>query len=300
MRFFQKKLWLIVLLACSTSLWAQQLSKEEKRAKRKAYRTEARAYKQKNVLPVIKAQRIKLDAVMSVADRQKVDDLRAQKKAARKKMRAHRKEMRKLHKKGERPQLTETQKQEMKAMRKARRNAKFAAWQIVDKYETTVEKLIAEIKPQQEQWHKDLKAIRVKHFGERKPASHKTGEHKRHHKRKGHHGKRRHGMRKMLHPVRFLLFDPAATTKTKPGKNTTIYPNPLGTESKVEYTLIQTERVTIRLVDANGKFIKEVLNETKSAGTHAQKVDMRELKNGTYYLRIKTSAGTQTKRIIKR
>ncbi|EAY30752.1 T9SS type A sorting domain-containing protein [Microscilla marina] len=295
MRFFQKKLWLIVLLACSTSLWAQQLSKKEKRAKRKAYRTEAKAYKQKNVLPVLKAQRIKLDAVMSAADRQKVDDLRAQKKAARKKMRAHRKEMRKLHKKGERPQLTEAQKQEMKTMRKARRNAKFAAWQIVDKYETKVEKLLAEIKPQQEQWHKDLKAIRVKHFGERK-----TGEHKRHHKRKDHHGKRRHGMRKMLHPVRFLLFDPATTTKAGSGNNTTIYPNPLGTESKVEYTLVQTERVTIRLVDANGKFIKEVLNETKDAGTHVQRVGMKELKNGTYYLRIKTSAGTQTKRVIKR
>lgn len=305
MRFFQKNLWLLALLVCSTTLLAQSPSKEEKRAKRKAYRKEVKAYKQQNILPVMRAQRAKLDAVMSAADRDKVAELRKQQKEARKKMRARRKEMRKLHKEGgERPQLTDAQKQEMKAMRKARRNAKFAAWQIADKYETTIEKLLEELKPQHEKWGKDLHAIRVKHFGERKHHPHKKGGHKMHHKHKGphgHHGRRGHGMRRMAHPLKFLLLDPTAkASKAKSGDNTTVYPNPSGTESKVAYTLVQSENVRIQLVDANGKVLKEVLNETKAAGTHAQLVDMKDLKNGTYYLRIKTSAGTETKRIVKR
>lgn len=303
MRFFQKNLWLLALLMCSTTLLAQQPSKEERRAKRKAYRKEVKAYRQQNVLPVVRAQRAKLDAVMSATDRDKVAQLRQQQKEARKKMRAHRKKMRKLYKKGEeRPELTDAQKKEMKAMHKARRNAKFAAWQIADKYETTIEKLLEELKPQHEKWAKDLRAIRVKHFGERKKHPHKKeGDKMRHKRRRHHHGRRRHGMRKMSHPLRFLLLDPNAKAPTaKSGDNTTIYPNPSGTESKVSYTLVQSETVRIQLVDANGKVLKEVLNETKAAGTHAQLVDMKDLKNGTYYLRIKTSAGTETKRIIKR
>lgn len=297
MKYFQKNLWIVALLVFSTSLWAQDLSKEERRAKRKAFKKEVRAYKQKNIWPVLKTQRQKLDAVMSAADRQKVDDLRAQKKAARKKMRERRKEFRKNHKRGEkRPEPTEAQIQEHKAMRKAMRKAKTAAWEIADRYETTIEKLMAEMKPQHEQWRKDLKAIKAKHFGER---THKKGHH--HKRRRGHH--RMHGMRKMSHPLRFLLFNPAAKPKADNDEGsiaTVVYPNPSGNQSQVNFTLTQTENVSIILMDANGKVLKEVLNASKTAGSHSQVVQMDGLKNGTYYLKIKTSAGTETKRVIKR
>ena len=305
MKYFQRNLWLIALLAVSTSLWAQDQTKEERRAKHKAFRAEMKAYHQANVLPVLKAQRQKLDAVMSADDRQKVSDLRAQKKTAREKMRAQRKEFRKNHKKGERPELTDAQKQARKEQHKARRQARTAAWEIADKYETTIEKLMAEMKPQHEQWRKDLKAIRVKHFGEHKKGEHprmgKKGKgHPRHGKR--HHGKRMRGMRMLSHPLAFLMFDPAKPEKADDkGKATSvIYPNPSSSASSIEYSLIKSENVNIQLVDANGKLVKQVLNTTKSAGNHSQTIDMEGLKTGTYYLRIKTSAGTETKRIIKR
>ncbi|HAS45352.1 MAG TPA: hypothetical protein DCS93_33015 [Microscillaceae bacterium] len=297
-----KPLLMVALIVYSSTLWAQELTKEEKRAKFKAFREDAKAYNQQNVWPVVKAQRQKLDAVMSDADKQKVATLRAQMKESREKMRAFRKEMREQHKPGEgRPQLTEAQKTTLKAQRKARRKAKNAAWDIADKYETTIEKLLEEMKPKADQWKKDLKALRVKHFGERKKGEHKhMGRRgKRRHHGKMHRGMR--GMRRMLRPVGFVLIDPASNgVEEGSDESSIVYPNPSADETKVNFSLTKSENVRIQLMDANGKLVKEVLNESKAAGSHAQTIDMSNLKNGTYYVIIKTSKGTETKRLIKR
>lgn len=297
-----KPLLMLTLIAWSTTLWAQKLSKEEKRAKFKAYREDVKAYNKQNVWPVVKAQRLKLEAVMSEADKQKVTDLRAQMKESRTKMRAFRKEMRENHKKGEgRPQLTEAQKTTLKAERKARRKAHHAAWDVADKYETTIEKLIEEMKPKAEQWKKDLKALRVKHFGERKKRDRKHGKMGRRGKRGHFKGRGMRGMRRVFRPVSFLMLDPAKSDMGEgSGEATIVYPNPSNRETKVNFNLTKTENVSIQLMDANGKLVKEVMNESKTAGSHSQVIDMSALKNGTYYVVIKTSKGTESKRVIKR
>ena len=308
-----KPLLIMVLLMCASTLWAQELTKEERRAKFKAFRAEAKAYNQQNVWPALKAQRQKLDAVMSEADKQKVADLRAQMKAGRAKMKAFRKSMREQHKPGEgRPKLTEAQKTTLKAERKARRKATHAAWDIADKYETTIEKLLEEMKPKAKQWRKDLKALRVKHFGERKKGvrreGKREGEHGRHGRmgRRGHHphhrGKRgMRGMRRAFRPVGFLMIDPASNDLEEGnGEASLVYPNPSNNETKVNFNLTKSETVNIQLMDANGKLVREVLNENKAAGSHAHTIDLSNFKNGTYYVVIKTSKGTETKRLIKR
>jgi len=296
-----KPLLIVALLVYSATLCAQKLTKEEKRAKFEAFREDAKAYNKQNVWPVVKAQRQKLDAVMSEADKQTVANLRTQMKEAREKMRAFRKEMREQHKPGEgRPELTDAQKTTLKTQRKAMRKAKNATWGIADKYETTIEKLLEEMKPKAEQWKKDLKALRVKHFGERKKEEHgRMGRRgKRHHHRRMH-GMR--GMRRMFRPVGFVMIDPASNEMGEgSGEPSIVYPNPSADETKVNFSLTKAENVSIQLMDANGKLVKELLNENKAAGSHAHTIDMSNLKNGTYYVIIKTSKGTETKRLIKR
>ncbi|OJJ19574.1 hypothetical protein BKI52_22465 [marine bacterium AO1-C] len=296
-----KPLLIVALLVCGSTLWAQELTKEEKRAKFKAFREEAKTYNKQNVWPVIKAQRQKLDAVMSEADKQTINTLRTQMKENREKMRAFRKEMREQHKPGEgRPQLTEAQRATLREQRKAMRKAKNTAWDIADKYETTIEKLLEEMKPKAEQWKKDMKALRVKHFGERKKGERKhMGRRGKRHHRRGMRGMR--GMRRMFRPVGFVMIDPASSDLAEGnGESSIVYPNPSADETKVNFSLAKAENVRIQLMDANGKLVKEVLNESKAAGSHAHTIDMSNLKNGTYYVIIKTSKGTETKRLIKR
>lgn len=284
-----------MVLFAQVTLWAQNHDRKERRSRHKVLRKEIKAYRQKNVLPVMQAQRQKLEAVMSAADRQKVTDLRSQMHTAKEKMRAFRKELRKNHPTGKRPELTEEQRKIMKAHHKTMRKSRYAAWELVDKYETTIDALLSEVKPQKKKWRQEIKAIKVKHLGERKKgAHHKIGK-KRH--RRGRH----HKMKRLHHPISFLLFDPSNPRVGTPNNSASVvFPNPSGNESKVEFSLTKSEKVSVQLLDSQGKLIKEVFNAMKPAGSHSQTIDMSGLKNGTYYVIIKSSQGTESKRVIKR
>lgn len=297
MKNLHQALWVVVgmVFFAQVTLWAQSHDKKERRSRHKALRKEIKAYRQKNVWPVMRAQRQKLEAVMSAADRQKVADLRSQMHMARTRMRTFRKELHESHPAGKRPELTEEQRKVVKTHHKTMRKSRYAAWELADKYETTIDALLSEIKPQKKKWRQEIKAIKIKHLGERKKEAHDEMGKKRH--RRGRH----HRMKRLHHPISFLLLDLSNPQADTPNNNTSVvFPNPSGSASKVSFDLIKSEKVSIQLMDSQGKLIKEVFNAVKPAGSHSQTIDMSGLKNGIYYVIIKSSQGTESKRVIKR
>lgn len=76
-----------------------------------------------------------------------------------------------------------------------------------------------------------------------------------------------------------------------------VFPNPLSQGSVVEYQLMNTENVTIRLYDASGRCIRELASEQRqSAGEYHIPVDATDLARGVYWLCIE---GEKTKATIK-
>ena len=137
-----------------------QAFRKEKRAEHKqrlrGARSNVKVYMEQNVKPVMLKQRQKLEADLSAEDKAEIDRLReavaqhkAERKAARKEAKA----------KGERPQRPG----------KGERPEREAVKQMVDKYDTEIEALFAEVKPQAEQWKADIKFILEAHRPEDAP-----------------------------------------------------------------------------------------------------------------------------------
>ncbi|MEX0966302.1 MAG: T9SS type A sorting domain-containing protein [Bacteroidia bacterium] len=80
-----------------------------------------------------------------------------------------------------------------------------------------------------------------------------------------------------------------------------IYPNPVNQNSIFKYTLTSTERITIDLVDINGKRLQRFVDqEWKEAGPHQQPVRIsEEIPSGNYFLILSNSKGQVAIKIFK-
>jgi hypothetical protein len=79
-----------------------------------------------------------------------------------------------------------------------------------------------------------------------------------------------------------------------------IYPNPSAEIVNISFSLKESARVKMNIYDVNGKFVKTILNEEKSAGSFIQKWDSSSITAGLYVLEI--SAGDKkysTKLVLK-
>jgi flagellar hook assembly protein FlgD len=87
---------------------------------------------------------------------------------------------------------------------------------------------------------------------------------------------------------------------SKLGAASSIFPNPSTATNQLEYTVTKAGAVTIELLDGRGNTLRTVAAEQKQdKGTHSLAVNVGDLPNGTYYYKITTRAGTETKRFIK-
>jgi len=185
----------IVLALCFTTLAVYNLSGMKDIPE---LRKEMMSYFKTNIIPVLKAQRAKLDAELSEAELQKVDELRAQLKefwdpAGKNfymmrmfhgpmhfRMHKHNMECDKYHKapgdKQSREQkfhkmrserwknMTEEQKQKMQEMKDKFKAVIEEAEKIADDHKTTIDQCLTEIKPDLEQWKNDIHEIVKKYI----------------------------------------------------------------------------------------------------------------------------------------
>lgn len=259
-------------------------------------RQELRAYYQQNVLPVVRQQRQKLEAQLTTSDKAQLTLYRAQLKETRQKAKALRQSFRPAGTPtGTRPpELTETQQQQQLQQLRAETKAILQnVSQLAQKYEGDIAKLAQEVQPQKEKWQADTKAILARTATPQQPAKAGKGKHQRH----------AGGMQRYFQPTSFLLLNPNAPTQTPtPAErgNAGVYPNPSVSTNQLEYEVRKAGPVTVELLDGRGNTLRTVAQEAKvEKGPHTLQVNVADLPVGTYYFKVTTRSGTETKRFVK-
>ncbi|GAB4430012.1 MAG: hypothetical protein OHK0039_48690 [Bacteroidia bacterium] len=270
-----------------TALYAQPARSDDARA-------QARAYVQEEVLPVVQAQRARLDAHLSADEQTQLADIRSELKA----LRDNRPD-RGTFGPGHPP--TEAQ----RAAFRSQRDQHIALMDQVEDLATAhageIQTLLDELQPQAEAWRAHLASLRPagapadslrgRHEGRPDPgmgAMHHGGHH-----RGGHHPGGAH--MRFLSPQGFLLLDPAAGGDM----GLQLAPNPARTTQQVRFDLPQAGKVSLRILDTNGQVVKTLFTDSyREAGTHTATVATADLRPGIYFYQIDGPTGTQTTKLI--
>jgi len=78
-----------------------------------------------------------------------------------------------------------------------------------------------------------------------------------------------------------------------------IYPNPVANEASVKFSVVNATNVQVDVFDITGKMaLENVVNEDFGIGNYEVKVDVRQLKPATYYLRLKANNKLTFKKMI--
>lgn len=85
---------------------------------------------------------------------------------------------------------------------------------------------------------------------------------------------------------------PTAVDNLSSNKSTAVFPNPVSQDFNVKFTLITSIPISIVVVDANGKLVKELFNGKANAGENFFSFNKANLKSGTYFLNITNETTT--------
>ncbi|HEX8425078.1 T9SS type A sorting domain-containing protein [Hymenobacter sp.] len=288
----------LVLLTTSIAAPAQGKYRNDDHPERR----ETQAYIQQNVLPVVRQQRQKLDAQLSTADKAQLAIYRTQLKEANQRTQALRQSFRgnqnttpnATESASPRATLTEAQQQQLAQVHAETRTILQNVSQIAEKYVSNITQLNQEIQPQKEKWAADIEAIASENTTaelQEKPGRFRGRLH------------HRMGAGRFLRPTPFLLLDPAGATAVPAEPNvgsTSLFPNPVVATSQLEYTVAKAGPVTVELLDGRGNTLRTLAQEVKQEkGPHALQVNLSDLSRGTYYYKITTRTGSETKRFVK-
>jgi len=80
--------------------------------------------------------------------------------------------------------------------------------------------------------------------------------------------------------------------------NVTVHPNPVSGDATLNFNMEKQSRVTIAILDLLGRQVKVIGSSLLSVGEHEYRFSMKGLEEGSYYLRIQTSSGVVTKKIV--
>lgn len=289
-----KYLTLTLLVSLSTTLVGVARSQQHEG---QPVRREVNAYFQANVLPVLREQRQKLEPQLAPADRAQLAAYRTQLQALKKQGQALRHGPAPAGAEtpgGTRPALTDAQQQQVQQLRSQTRTIMLNVALLAQKYEAPIRQLGQEVQPQKEKWAADIKSLVAKNAtaGQQELAA------------RGGLMRQPNGLRRLFKPVMFLLMDPNAPAidNSEPGQGpaTSFYPNPATAASQLAYEVKKAGPVTVDLLDSNGNKLRTLLAETAAEkGVHRQQLDLSDLAAGTYFYKITTRSGSETKRFVR-
>lgn len=78
------------------------------------------------------------------------------------------------------------------------------------------------------------------------------------------------------------------------------YPNPVNTSLTFEYYISKDAEVSYDLYNLSGSLVYSTKSETQQRGAHEQTIDMSQLAEGTYILRIRVNQTNYSEKIIKK
>ncbi|WP_045689015.1 T9SS type A sorting domain-containing protein [Hymenobacter sp. AT01-02] len=287
---------------CTLALWAllvgpaavaQNLQTAPAQSSTAPARQELRAYVQQNVLPVVRQQRQKLEALLTTSDKVQLAIYRTQLRETRQKSQALRRSFRSPASGETTSTLTETQKQQTEQLRAETKAILQNVEQLGLKYQTEIAKLAQEVQPQKEKWAADTKTILARTLTpEQSEALGRRKDRKLH---------RAGTMVRYFRPGAFLLLDPNKPAPAARSTSTTsVYPNPTTAVSQIEYDLKKDGSVTVELLDSRGNTLRTVAQQTEQEkGPHTLAINVADLPNGTYYFKITTKDGAETRRFVK-
>ena len=88
---------------------------------------------------------------------------------------------------------------------------------------------------------------------------------------------------------------------TPDGLHLACHPNPFSGSAEISYTLPQNARVSLRLVDGQGRSLPLEATDLQTAGTHRLRLDAASLQAGIYYLELLADAQrTKVKLVLTR
>lgn len=279
----------------------QRAKKQERAAQfkenRKATRDEIKSYREENVIPVLQAQRAKLETKISAEDKALISELRAKQSQRPKRL--------------ENPSIEEQKaaKAQFEARKEERQAYKEQMKALLKTYETDIEALYAEIEPQFEEWKSEMKEIAV----ENRPADAKKRQRNKDlekGKKQGKGGRKaRMGDRRekrdpaLLSKAAFLLLDPNAPATSTPAMQQAVteikvFPNPTFNQNTLSYTVKEAGHLRIELHNESGRLMEVLFEGNKDAGEYQLDVDMSKLRNGVYYYTVMDQKGKQSHKVI--
>ncbi len=103
-----------------------------------------------------------------------------------------------------------------------------------------------------------------------------------------------------------FLDNPVSITEKQLQKQSQLdcYPNPFADQTNISISIKKKSNITIQIFDIQGKQIKTIANKKESPGNHrymwnGTDKNKKEVKPGTYLIRLKAGSQTITKRVIK-
>jgi hypothetical protein len=78
--------------------------------------------------------------------------------------------------------------------------------------------------------------------------------------------------------------DPVSSKQESDAVSMDIYPNPSNNTAQVRYYLAQAGFVSVKIFDAQGKFLQTDVEELQQAGVHNLQLNLKTLPSGTYTL----------------
>lgn len=89
-------------------------------------------------------------------------------------------------------------------------------------------------------------------------------------------------------------------TETNPTIYLKSYPNPVDKIAKVEFSLSNATKVSLRVIDAMGRNLIDVLEgTTMEAGNYTKEINTADLSKGTYFIQLQTSEEVSNIQVIK-
>jgi hypothetical protein len=76
------------------------------------------------------------------------------------------------------------------------------------------------------------------------------------------------------------------------------YPNPFNPSTTIEYALPTTAQVSLKLYNALGEEVKELVNEMQTAGVKSVRLNAENLPSGVYLYKLVAGTFRQSKKMI--
>lgn len=308
------KKWIMVFSLMAV-VW-MAMNAQGKHPKNPELRAALRQHFEQQMYPVLKEKHTQFDAALSPealaflnGKRQQAQQIKEQKKALRRE--AHQyldagKTKEEVH------ALLEPRHQQIRSQMDALAKE---LQPFIQQNQALVDRFVEELKPYHQQWREQRHALHEQYRPEGAP------EHKEHKDRKdcpkpqGQADDRPDHKERAI--VRFLLWDgeepeehphhphPApkkegqSGTALVPQAALELYPNPAVDNATLRFSLAEaTTQATLKIMDANGRLLRELPLGALPAGTHSQQLNLHDLPAGTYHCVLEAQGKQQTRSLV--